>query len=90
MKLICLTTYQPVLHLDGHYIQKHRINSNPLKKLIEKYDPEDPDPIYAHNKFRPFTSLPGAKPKRKQALKARAKYDQALQRLDKKAVKPST
>ncbi|KAJ9114613.1 hypothetical protein QFC22_005486 [Naganishia vaughanmartiniae] len=80
----------PILHLDGHYIQKHRINSNPLKKLIEKYDPEEEDPIYAHNKFRPFTVVPNAKPKRRQALKARAKYDQAVHRLDKSAGQAST
>ncbi|KAJ9104430.1 hypothetical protein QFC21_001925 [Naganishia friedmannii] len=80
----------PVLHLDGHYIQKHRLNSNSLKKLIEKYDPEEEDPIYAHNTFRPWTSVPGAKPKRKQALKARAKYDHALKQLDRSERKPST
>lgn len=69
-----------ILHLDGHYIQKHRLNSNPLKKLLENYNPEDPDPVYAHNKFRPWTGVSKAKPKKLQkAAKAMAKVERAYQ-----------
>jgi hypothetical protein len=69
---------QPILHLDGHYIQKHRLNSNPLKKLLENYDPSDPDPPYAHNKFRPWTGISHAKPKKqKKAAKAIAQMERA-------------
>lgn len=42
----------PILHLDTHYLQKHRVNSTVLKQTLEKYDPTDPHPWYQDNVFR--------------------------------------
>jgi hypothetical protein len=41
-----------VLHIDDHYLQKHRINSTVLKQTIEAYDPMDPEPRYSLNVFK--------------------------------------
>ena len=60
---------QPILHLDGHYIQKHRVNSTVLKQTLDRYDPDDPEPIYMDNKFRK-DARPGTG-KSKRAKKAR-------------------
>ena len=49
-----------------------------MKKLLESYDPSDPDPPYAHNKFRPWTGVSHAKPKKqKKAAKAMAQMEKA-------------
>jgi hypothetical protein len=49
-----------------------------LKKLLENYNPEDPDPIYAHNKFRPWTGVSKAKPRKlKKAAQAMARMEKA-------------